>query len=152
MASIIGKVLGEAGGQAIGTAVSAIGGVLDDLFTSDEELAKVGLDRQKLENIKAKLAQEPHIAQTRINQIEAQHRSIFVAGWRPAIGWTAAAGLFAFYVPQYALASYIWVMQSLEANNIVPYPATADGLLELVIALLGLGGLRTFEKVKGRAK
>lgn len=134
------------GGQ-VAEPIKAIGGVFDELFTSDEE-------RLDKEAVLTRLAQKPHLAQAAISQAEAQHRSVFVAGWRPAIGWVAGISLFFYYVPQYATASYVWV-KSIAASgwvNLPPYPTDADGLLELVLALIGLGALRTVEKVSGRAK
>ena len=137
--------MGKAAGQAIAEPVTAVGNVLDSLFTSDEE-------RMTRAEALAKLAQIPHIAQQEINKLEARHRSIFVAGWRPAIGWVCAISLGAFYIPQYALASVLWVKMSWAASKLVAYPVTADGLLELVMALLGMGGIRMMEKMAGKAK
>ena len=136
---------GKAAGDAIATPVSAVGNVLDKLFTSDEE-------RGILENAKAKLAMAPHIAQAEINKVEASHRSIFVAGWRPAIGWVCALALATYYLPQHIMAAVLWVKMCWAASQMQPYPIDIKGLLELVLALLGLGGLRTFEKLTGRAK
>jgi hypothetical protein len=136
---------GKAAGEAIATPVSAVGNVLDKLFTSDEE-------RGLLDNAKAKLALAPHIAQSEINKVEASHRSIFVAGWRPAIGWVCALALATYYLPQHVMAAVLWVKMCWAASEMQPYPIDIKGLLELVLALLGLGGLRTFEKLSGRAK
>ena len=137
--------MGKAAGDAIATPVSAVGNVLDKLFTSDEE-------RGILENAKAKLAMAPHIAQSEINKVEASHRSMFVAGWRPAIGWVCALALATYYLPQHIMAAVLWVKMCWAASEMQPYPIDIKGLLELVLALLGLGGLRTFEKLTGRAK
>lgn len=137
--------LGKEAGQAIAQPVEAIGNVLDSLFTSDEE-------RLSKQEALAKLAQIPHVAQTEINKLEAQHRSVFVAGWRPSIGWVCAISLGAYYIPQYVLASILWVRVCWVAQTLSPYPVNADGLLELVLALLGLGSIRMLEKIAGKAK
>ena len=139
--SFLTKLLGGSAAQPI----EAIGNVFDKLFTSDEE-------RAQAEAVLTKIAQKPHILQAEISKIEAQHRSTFVAGWRPAIGWVAAVSLAFFYIPQYAVATYLWVDAVLAAGYLVPYPTSADGLLELVFALLGLGALRTVEKLQGKSK
>lgn len=132
-------------GAAAAQPIEAVGNVLDKLFTSDDErLTK----REAL----LRLVQAPHLAQAEISKTEAQHRSVWVAGWRPAIGWSAAVALFTYYVPQFTLGSYLWFVQSLEANQVVAYPVDATHLMELVLALLGLGGLRTVEKLAGRTK
>lgn len=99
-----------------------------------------------------KLAQHPNELQVELNKVEASHRSIFVAGWRPYIGWVAGTGLAIYFIPQYTVAAWLWAHQAINTGTLPPYPATADGLFELVLALLGLGTLRTLEKGIGRTK
>lgn len=132
-------------GEGVSKPIEAIGNVFDVLFTSEEE-------RLTKQEAMARLAQQPSLAQIELNKVEAAHRSVFVAGWRPGIGWVCAVSLAAFYIPQYVLAAVLWVRASWEATALQPYPATADGLLELVLAMLGLAGVRTIEKLNGRAK
>ena len=139
------SMLGERGGGGATSAVEAVGKVVDELFTSDEER----LDRKA---VLARIAQRPTLVQAEINRIEAQHRSIFVAGWRPAIGWVCAAGLAAYFLPQYALAAWLWARTVLATGALAPFPVRADGLFDLVLAMLGMGTLRTIEKLQGRAK
>ena len=153
MASFLAGLAGEGLAQP----VEAIGNVLDKLFTSDGEK----LDKKA---VLTRLAQQPQIAQVELNKIEAQHRTVFVAGWRPFIGWVCGVGLAAYFIPQYVMGAFVWVKACLAvmetaaitAGNITtvlpPYPVEPDGLLNLVLALLGLGGMRTFEKFAGRAK
>jgi len=87
-------------------------------------------------------------AQTRINEIEAAHTSIFVAGWRPFIGWTCGAGIaWSFLVqPVAAWAVAIW------APHVVLPVLDTGPLFTLVMAMLGASGLRTYEKLKGVAR
>lgn len=124
------------GGKAVAQPVEAVGNVLDKLFTSDEEK----LDKQAL---LTKLAQAPNLAQVELNKVEAQHRSTFVAGWRPFIGWVCGFGL----ANAFLINPWIeWVAQRTGPG--IPL----DVMMELVIALLGLGALRTVEKINGRTK
>lgn len=90
--------------------------------------------------------------QLEINRQEAEHPSVFVSGWRPAIGWVCAMSLACYYIPQYGLAAVFWIKLSWAAQEIQPYPATADGLIELVGGMLGLALWRTIDKAKGTAK
>lgn len=87
------------------------------------------------------------IAQLEINAREAQHPSVFVAGWRPAFGWCGAAGFLYATIGQPVLA---W------GAAIKGWPAppalNLDLLWVVVTGMLGIGGLRTFEKTKGVAK
>jgi hypothetical protein len=111
---------------------------LDDLFTSDEEKAVANLKVQEV-------LQKPHVLQAMANIEEAKHKSVFVAGWRPAIGWVCAIGLgYQFLILPFAglINAYYALPAELPAIE-------AAELTTLVMALLGLGGLRTFEKSKG---
>lgn len=128
-------------GTQISTPIEAIGNVLDKLFTSDEE-------RETLAIAKERLYQNAAIVQAEINKIEAQHRSIFVAGWRPFIGWVCGFALLWHFIG-FDFMSYIATL-----NNL-PLPPKLNGtedLITIVISLLGLGVYRTMEKLGGRAK
>lgn len=122
-------------GGAAAEPIDALGSAVDKIFTNDEE-------KMQAQAVLNKIAQKPAILQAEINKIEAQHRSIFVAGWRPAIGWVCAIGL-----------AFPFVITPLvEWAGFAGPSIDMDRLMELVIALLGLGTLRTFEKLTGRAK
>jgi hypothetical protein len=125
------SILSTIFGSATASPITAIGNVLDSLFTSDDE--KLG---KKI--LMERLLQEPQKAQTEINQIEASHRSIFVAGWRPFIGWVCGIGLFYDFV----FRPIVMGFSQLDSST----------LGSLVLALLGLGGIRTIEKLSGRSK
>jgi len=136
--SFFGKLFGSTAAQPI----EAIGNVFDKLFTSDQE-------REQAKAVLDKIAQQPHILQAEINKIEAQHRSIFVAGWRPFIGWVCGSALAYSFILRDLIA---WGM-SINNPDIQPPPELAmEHLVSILLALLGLGGMRTFEKLKGRAK
>lgn len=79
--------------------------------------------------------------QAEINKIEAGSSNVFISGWRPAAGWVCVIGLFSeFIVKPYA--AYFGVV----------IPSIQDMLFELLFGLLGIGGLRTIEKLKGVAR
>lgn len=128
--------IGKAAGDAIATPVEAIGNTLDQLFTSDEE-------RAQAEMVMAKIKQEPQILQCEINKLEAQHRSIFVAGWRPFIGWVCGTALGWHYLgnPIMSWICAIWV-----PNIVAPVINGTGDLINLLLALLGMAGLRTWDK------
>ncbi len=131
-------------GGGLAQPIEAVGNVLDKLFTSDDE-------RLSREEALTRLAQQPNLAQVELNKIEAQHRSIFVAGWRPFIGWVCGAALAYNFVVRDWIA---WAMSSgLIDAKFSPPPAIEIGpLMTILMALLGLGGLRTVEKLTGRTK
>jgi len=82
--------------------------------------------------------------QNEVNKIEAQHRSIFVAGWRPFIGWVCGLALLYNFIVRDLVA---WVSPS-----IMPPALQMEHLLTVLMGMLGLGGLRTFEKLKDKSK
>lgn len=106
-------------------------------------------ERQKLAHEIATMAQknahENAMAQVEVNKIEAQHSSVFVAGWRPFIAWCCGIGLCYNFI-LYPLL--LWVV-ALYQLNITPPPLFSDNLMELVMGILGLGAMRTYEKFKG---
>ena len=121
------------------TLIPVIGTVLDKIFP----------DTTKADEAKAKLMElsingelQKITGQLEINKMEAQSSSIFVAGWSPAIGWVCAAALMFQYLARPLLVGF----------GVSPtLPGLDDSLWELLFGMLGLGGLRTFEKVKGVA-
>ena len=119
----------------------AVFGGLDELFTSDEERAKAKLA------LTAEL-QKPHIMQAMTNLEEAKHSSVFVAGWRPALGWICATGIgYSFIIQPLA------VLVATLTGYTGPFPDLDTGvLIGLVTTLLGVAGLRTFEKHQGVAR
>lgn len=82
-----------------------------------------------------------------INKAEAASPNAFTSSWRPAIGWVCAAALAMQYIFRPLVA---WV--GIVTNNPLPMlPGIDDNLWQLLTAMLGLSGLRTFEKVKSVA-
>lgn len=117
--------------------ITAIGNVVDALFTSDEERLDKNIIMQRL-------LQQPALAQTEINKVQAAHRSTFVAGARPFLMWVCGFGfLFAFLINPILQ----WLMPEI-GSPILPL----DVMMELTLAMLGLAGLRTVEKIKGVSK
>lgn len=136
----------------IATIVGSVASLIGDMHTSDKErldaqleLQRLGLEAQKID---AGLAG----GQIEVNKSEAAHQSIFVAGWRPAVGWVSVAGLAYNFLAHPFL---LWAWALLQARGWVPADLTApppvdvEALLVLLGGVLGLGVYRTAEKVKG---
>jgi len=83
--------------------------------------------------------------QTRINEIEAQHRTVFVAGWRPFIGRVCGVALAYNFVIR---DLFIWAIKP----ETVPPALQMEHLMTVLLGMLGLGGLRTYEKLKDKVK
>jgi hypothetical protein len=122
-----------------------ISSVIDKTIPDENGKAKALQDIEKtlIDN-----ASNINLAQIATNQTEAQHKNIFVAGWRPAIGWSCALGIFWLFIG----ANFAqWGMNMAGIEGEVP-TVPSDVLLELTFAMLGMAGLRTFEKIKGVSK
>lgn len=128
-------------GSGIGDAVGGIANVVDKFVETPDE-------KRAAEIVMRKLQQRPDEFQAEINKIEAAHRSIFVAGWRPFIGWVCGFGLAYEFVLrpfiQMGLA-YLAAAGYITGHIVLPTVDTGE-LMTLVFALLGLGGLRSYEK------
>ena len=122
----------------LGIADSIIGvaGKVLDKFVEDKDL------KTKLDFELRKAYADANLAQIDVNKEQAKHPSIFVAGARPSIMWICAFGLGWQFVFQ---PIAVWYM-ALTASPIVLPIIPTEGLLSLTLALLGLGGMRTFEK------
>jgi hypothetical protein len=127
------------------TAVLDIGGKLIDRMWPDPAQAATA----KLELIK--LQQSGDLAQMtgqlEINKVEAASNSTFVSGWRPAIGWVCALAL----LYQYLVRPLAVAMFAAVGHPLPVMPGLDENLWQLMMAMLGMGGLRTFEKVQGVA-
>ena len=77
----------------LGGIVDAIGKIADDLFTSDKERLDAQIELQKVNIEAAKIDASLATGQMEVNKAEATNTSLFVAGWRPAIGWVGAASM-----------------------------------------------------------
>ena len=121
-------------------ALLGIGGKLIDKLIPDP----VAQDAARLELLKLQQSGElaAMLAQTDVNKVEAASGSVFVAGWRPAIGWVCALAMAYQYLVRPFLVAF---------NPVLAFPGLDDNLWQLLAGMLGLGGLRTFEKVNGVA-
>ena len=125
----------------LGIAESVIGvaGKVLDKFVEDKDLKTKLSHELKSQIVSLDLAQ----AQTNLEQ--AKHPSVFIAGARPAIMWICAFGLGWQFVFQPVAA---WIIAVSGSDVLLPLFET-EGLMPLTLSLLGLGGMRSFEKYKG---
>jgi hypothetical protein len=84
--------------------------------------------------------------QSAVNQQEAAHASVFVSGWRPAVGWVCATAFFWLCVGQ-PLFSWVYVLATKQPAPVIALPT--ELLMTTLLGMLGLGTLRTLERIKG---
>jgi hypothetical protein len=115
--------------------------VADSLFETENDRA-----RARVAVIKA--MQRIDLAQLQLNTAEAQSRSIFISGWRPAIGWVTAFAVAYQFVLHPILTWFLLVFSS----TLPSLPSFDNFLWELMFGMLGIAGLRSVEKIKGITK
>ena len=120
--------------EGIGTLVKDIRSAITG-EPSPEKIAEINTKLLELENLGMQ-------AQSKINEIEAANTNVFVSGWRPFIGWICGFGLGTKFI---FIPIGVWVCSLLDITPVVPVIETGE-LMTLILGMLGLGGLRTFEK------
>ena len=116
-------------------------------FLPEDKEAKAKAEREIEQQLTTHLA-KIDLAQLDINKTEAAHRSIFVAGWRPFIGWTCGVALAWTYVMT-PILNFILA----QTGHLMELPAMdMSQMMPVLMGMLGLGGLRTFEKFKKVSK
>lgn len=126
--------------------VSGVGGILDDLFTSDEE-------RAKAEIAMARISQAPFLASLEIDKEEAKHASIFVAGARPFLKWVVGGGV-AYEVLLRPLLTWLTNIANglFDLAIVAPPSISLEELITLVTGGAALYGARAVEGVMGRKR
>jgi len=127
-------------------------GIVDQMVEDKDQANKIKAEiRKQIESEDHKEVMAELEGQLAINKAEAQHKSIFVAGWRPFIGWIGGIAL-AYQFILYPLLVWGWAF--LQAQGVVPTELDAppvlrtSALLTVVTGMLGIGGMRSFDKTK----
>ena len=129
-------------GQLIGPATE----ILDKVIVDKDQKAKMA---HELATMADRHAQQALLSQLEINKAEAQSGSFFKGGWRPAVGWICAIA-FAYH---FVLQPLILFLSTLFGAELPELPKFEMGTLLTVLGgMLGIGGLRSYEKQKGLTK
>jgi hypothetical protein len=146
MASFLAGLLGKGAGEGVGAAASGladgIAKVIGALYTTEGEKLDKELALQRVR-------QTPALQQVAVDLAEAAHRSVFVAGWRPFIGWVCGGALAYNFIFRDLI---VWGFAALGSTMPVPPALQMDQLMTVLLGLLGLGTLRTVEKMGGVTK
>ena len=118
--------------------IQPVAGILDK-FVADKDL-KVKLQHELETSIHS-----ANLAQLEVNKAEAAHKSVFVAGWRPFVGWVCGVAL-AYHFILAPLLQFSFALAGMEQE--LP-EFDFSQLSTVLMGMLGLGGIRTFEKMKG---
>jgi len=118
--------------------ISPVAGLLDKFITDKDQAAKLA---HEIATMADNHAQELAKGQLAVNKAEAESGSLFIGGWRPFVGWVCGIGLMYNVILSQFLA--IWF----EVPTVDP-----SLLTPVLLGMLGMGGLRSWEKKSGVAK
>jgi len=126
--------------------IGPVTGLLDKFIEDKDQKNKLA---HEIATMAEKQMHEANMGQIEINKAEAQHRSIFVAGWRPFLGWGLSfAMLWHFVLAPVTIFGFAYA--GMPAPDLPVFDM--DSLMTVLLGMLGLGGLRTVEKLKGKTK
>lgn len=126
--------------------IGPVTGLLDKVIEDKDQKAKLA---HEIATLAERQAHEASMAQILTNREEAKHRSIWVSGWRPCVGWVCAVAL-AYHFVLAPLITFGIVWSGAEIPELPAFDM--DSLMTVLLGMLGLGGLRTYEKQKGLTK
>ena len=124
------------------TLVGPVTSIIDKIVPDKDQAAKLA---HEIATMSERMANEQMLAQLAVNKAEAESGSLFKGGWRPSIGWICGLALFWSFILQPFLVFFLLVF----GVDLPPLPeiGTAD-LMPILLGMLGLGGLRSYEKVQ----
>jgi hypothetical protein len=125
--------------------VGAISPLLDKFIPDADERNKLA---HEIATMTQRQAHEIAKAQIEVNKTEASHKSLFVSGWRPAVGWVCVTGM-GFNFVAVPLGNF---MLALGRSEVTLVALDLTHMLPVLMGMLGLGAMRSFEKAKGVAR
>ena len=132
----------------VGSIIEAVGKVAGDLITTDKERMEMEIEQRKLDLEEKKLNMAGDMAQIEVNKEEAKSSSLFVSGWRPFIGW--GCGIAFIYSALIEPVCRFVAMTVFMYNGAFPTIDT-DLTMQVMLGMLGLGAMRSYEKKSGVA-
>lgn len=129
----------------IGDLIDGITGIISKAIPDADKKNEILLEVQKLGDQADQRLHDEMMGQVDVNKIEAANRSVFIAGWRPFIGWTCGVGIAWKFV---ASPFFEFVAKLCGWHGEMPM-IDASQLMPLVLAMLGVGAMRSYDKAKG---
>lgn len=130
----------------ISALIGPVTGLLDKFIPDADEKARIA---HELATMGEKHAQELALAQIEVNKAEAASGSIFKGGWRPAVGWVCASA-FAYHFVLQPVLLFVVALTGTELPTLPEFDMST--LLPVLGGMLGIGGLRSYEKKQGLTK
>ncbi len=119
--------------------IGPVTGLLDKFIEDKDQKAALA---HEIATMSQKYAQEIAKGQLEVNKVEAAHQSLFVAGWRPAVGWVCVLGMFGNFI---TIPFSNFVLALLGINIVIPL-VPLETMMPVLMGMLGLGAMRSYEK------
>jgi hypothetical protein len=126
--------------------IGPVTGILDKFVEDKDQKAKLA---HEISTMADRHAQDLALAQIEVNKAEAASNSVWKGGWRPFVGWVCGTA-FAYHFVIQPLAIFVVAAYGMEVPELPDFDM--GQLMTVLMGMLGLGGLRSFEKSKGVAK
>lgn len=126
--------------------IGPVTSLLDKFIPDADEKAKIA---HELATMGEKHAQQLALAQIEVNKAEAASGSVFKGGWRPAVGWVCASA-FAYHFVLQPILLFVVALTGTQLPTLPEFDMST--LLPVLGGMLGIGGLRTYEKQKRLTK
>lgn len=119
--------------------IGPVSGLLDKFIEDKDQKARLA---HEVATMAENHAQELAKGQLEVNKVEAAHRSLFVSGWRPFIGWTCGLGMFGNFI---TIPFSNFVLALFGIDIVIPL-VPLETMMPVLMGMLGLGAMRSFEK------
>jgi len=119
--------------------IGPVTGLLDKFIEDKDQKARLA---HEVATMAENHAQELAKGQLEVNKVEAAHKSLFVSGWRPFIGWTCGLGMFGNFI---TIPFSNFVLALLSIDIVIPL-VPLETMMPVLMGMLGLGAMRTYEK------
>jgi len=119
--------------------IGPVSSLLDKFIEDKDQKARLA---HEVATMAQNHAQELAKAQLEVNKVEAAHKSLFVSGWRPAVGWVCVLGMFGNFI---TIPFSNFVLALFGLNIVIPL-VPLETMMPVLMGMLGLGAMRTYEK------
>ena len=128
--------------QMIESLIGPVTGLLDKFVQDKDQKARLA---HEVATMAQRHAQELAKAQLEVNKVEAAHKSLFVSGWRPAVGWCCVLGMTGNFMV-IPFTNFVLALLAIEVT--IPL-IDLETMMPVLMGMLGLGAMRSYEKTKG---
>ena len=127
--------------SVVASLIGPVSGLLGKVIKDKDKAAALA---HEISTLASKQALELAKGQMEINKVEAASTNLFVAGWRPFIGWTCGVGLFGNFI---TIPFSNFVLALIEVDVVIPL-VPLETMMPVLMGMLGLGAMRSFEKTR----